>query len=55
MINLEFTFRLPDLAFVDSASSTSRGRARQEEARRNPRKSIFFLRSREILLNLLTV
>ena len=42
MINLEFTFRLPDLAFVDSASSTSRGKARQEEARRKPRKSIFF-------------
>ena len=31
------------MAFVDSASSTSRGRAKQEETRRKPRKSILLL------------
>ena len=40
LVRGEAAFRFPDLAFVDSASSTSRGRARQEETRRKPRKSI---------------
>ena len=31
------------MAFVDSALSTSRGRAKQEETRRKPRKSILLL------------
>ena len=43
MIYLVPTFRLPDLALVDSVSSTSRGRAMQEETRRKPRKSILLL------------